>query len=231
MFPVRSVLVDFDGTACSHDVAVDVLTRYADPSWLDLDEACERGEIGNRECIDRQAAMLDAPLEEMVAFAVDHCPLDPAFASFVDWVREDGVDVAIVSDGFGFYIPPILETAGVRDVRIVTNDWTTDGPQRIAYGSGHPECVGCGTCKMAAVLEARTRGKVAFVGDGWSDRFAALYTDVLFAKRDLVAFAETDSVPFVPWDTFDDVRAHLETVTELPGPVDPAACPGWLLPA
>jgi hypothetical protein len=62
MLPVRSVLVDFDGTACSHDVAVDVLERFGDPSWIELDEACERGEIGNRECIERQAALLTAPL-------------------------------------------------------------------------------------------------------------------------------------------------------------------------
>jgi 2-hydroxy-3-keto-5-methylthiopentenyl-1-phosphate phosphatase len=228
MLPVRSVLVDFDGTACSHDVAVDVLERFGDPSWLELDEACERGEIGNRECIERQAALLTAPLDEMVAYAVDHCPLDPAFASFVRWAQGDGVDVTIVSDGFGFYIPPILEAGGVRGVRIVTNTWASGG---IAYDSGHPECIGCGTCKMAAVLEARERGPVAFVGDGWSDRFAALYTDVLFAKRSLVAFAEADSVPFVPWETFADVRGWLTTATELPGPIDPAACPGWLVPA
>ena len=230
MLPVASVLVDFDGTACAHDVAVDLLERFADPSWLELDEACERGEIGNRECLDRQATMLDAPLEEMIAFAVEHCPLDPAFASFVRWLQRNEVDVAIVSDGFGFYIPPLLEHAGVRDVRIVTNDWVAAGAQRIAYGSGHPQCVGCGTCKMAAVVDARGRGRVAFVGDGWSDRFAALYTDVLFAKRSLVGFAEAGGVAFVPWDTFDDVRAHLEGATDLPGPIDPAACPGWLLP-
>ena len=228
MLPVRSVLVDFDGTACSHDVAVDVLERFGDPTWLELDEACERGEIGNRECIDRQAALLDAPLDEMVAYAIEHCPLDAAFASFVRWAQDDGVDVTIVSDGFGFYIPPILEAGGVDGVRVVTNTWTTGG---IVYGSGHPSCVGCGTCKMAAVLEARERGPVAFVGDGWSDRFAALYTNVLFAKRALVAFAEADAVPFVPWETFVDVRAWLETHDELPGAVDPAACPGWLVPA
>ena len=229
MLPVRSVLVDFDGTACVHDVAVDVLERFGDPSWLELDEACERGEIGNRECISRQAEMLTAPLEEMVAFAVRHCPLDPAFASFVGWARDEDADVTIVSDGFGFYVPPILEAGVVEGVRVVTNTFASGGG--IAYGSGHPSCVGCGTCKMGAVLEARERGPVAFVGDGWSDRFAALYTDVLFAKRSLVAFAEADAVPFVPWETFDDVRAWLETHAELPGAIDPETCPGWLVPA
>jgi 2-hydroxy-3-keto-5-methylthiopentenyl-1-phosphate phosphatase len=229
MLPVRSVLVDFDGTACAHDVAVDVLERFGDPVWLELDEACERGEIGNRECISRQAALLTAPVDEMVAYAVEHCPLDPAFASFVGWARDGGADVTIVSDGFGFYVGPVLEAGGVDGVGVVTNTFTSGGA--IAYGSGHTSCVGCGTCKMRAVLEARERGPVAFVGDGWSDRFAALYTDVLFAKRSLVAFAQADAVPFVPWDTFADVRSWLETHDELPGAVDPATCPGWLLPA
>jgi hypothetical protein len=44
----------------------------------------------------------------------------------------------------------------------------------------------------------------------------------------LVAICERDRVPFVPWETFDDVRGWLETAAALPGPVAPVRCPGWI---
>lgn len=230
MIPVGSVLVDFDGTAAVHDVAQHLLIEFGDPSWLELEEAEARGEIGARECLLAQAALLDAPVERMLAFAAEHCTLDPTFPPFVRWLEDEGVAVAVVSDGFGFYIPPLLEAAGLGHVPVITNAWSPDGRERLAFASAHGECVGCGTCKMRAVLGARPRGRVAFVGEGSSDRYAALYADVVFAKDRLVAFATGDGVPFLPWTTFDDVRTQLEALAAVPGPVEPERCPGWTTP-
>jgi 2-hydroxy-3-keto-5-methylthiopentenyl-1-phosphate phosphatase len=68
---------------------------------------------------------------------------------------------------------------------------------------------------------------IAFIGEGQSDRYGALYSDVVFAKDALVQICEQDAVPFVRWETFDDVRSALETMDEVPGPVGGALCPGW----
>jgi 2-hydroxy-3-keto-5-methylthiopentenyl-1-phosphate phosphatase len=225
MLPVGSILVDFDGTACLHDVAEHLLMRYGDPSWPSYDEAWARGEIGAREGIRAQAAMLDAPTDELLAYALDHCPMDPTFSPFVRWAANAGLPVTVVSDGFGFYIEPLLAAAGIDDVPIITNTWR-DG--EMSFDNGHGECVGCGTCKMRAVLEAP--GPVAFIGEGDSDRFGALYADIVFAKDALVDWCKQDGVPFVPWDDFDDVRSRLEAGDGLPGAVAPERCPGWRLP-
>jgi 2-hydroxy-3-keto-5-methylthiopentenyl-1-phosphate phosphatase len=72
-----------------------------------------------------------------------------------------------------------------------------------------------------------SHGPVAFVGEGQSDRYGALYADVVFAKLGLVEICERDGVPYLPWETFDDVVAALEGLATLPGPVAPVACPGW----
>jgi 2-hydroxy-3-keto-5-methylthiopentenyl-1-phosphate phosphatase len=80
---------------------------------------------------------------------------------------------------------------------------------------------------MQAVLDSRARGPVAFVGEGSSDRYGAVYADVTFAKLELVAHCERDGVPFVPWSDFDDVRRWLENGERLPGAVSPPRCPGW----
>jgi 2-hydroxy-3-keto-5-methylthiopentenyl-1-phosphate phosphatase len=234
MVEVGAVLVDFDGTASSSDVAELLLRTFADPSWSEYDDAVDRGEIGLREAIQIQDAMLVATRDELIAYAVEHCPLDPTFAPFVDWLSATGVEVALVSDGFAFYIRPILEAAGLEHLRVISNEqvWTPDGrPAGMRFANGHPVCVGCGTCKMNAVLAYRERvGPVAFVGDGQSDRYGALYADVTFAKGELVDHCVRDGVPFVGWRDFHDVRRSLEMTTSLPGAVAPVECPGWTTP-
>ena len=222
MLPVRSILVDFDGTACSHDVAEHVMEKFGEPDWATYDEAWMRGELDTRASIRAQVAPFAGLHDELIAFAVEHCPMDPTFAGFVSWAQGLGIAVTIVSDGLGLYVEPLLTAAGISDVAVITNDWA-DGA--MAFPNGHPECIWCGTCKMLAVQ--RAPGPVAFVGEGHSDRFGALYADIVFAKDELVALCRDDGVPFLPYGDFDDVRRALESGGDLPGAVAPLRCPGW----
>jgi 2-hydroxy-3-keto-5-methylthiopentenyl-1-phosphate phosphatase len=225
MLPVRSVLVDFDGTACLHDVAEHLMERFGEPDWREWDERWIRGKVDTRAAIRGQVAPFAGLHDELISFAVSHCPLDPTFPTFVEWCRAGDVQVTIVSDGLGLYIEPILAANGVTGVAIVTNDWAGG---MMAFPNGHPECDWCGTCKMLAVQ--RAPGPVAFVGEGHSDRYGALYADVVFAKDELVQLCRDDGVPFLPYANFDDVRRQLEAATSFPGAVDPAVCPGWHVP-
>jgi 2-hydroxy-3-keto-5-methylthiopentenyl-1-phosphate phosphatase len=233
MLPVRTVLVDFDGTACLHDVAEHLLTAFGDPTWPEYDEAWERGEISGRAAVDAQDRLLRADRETMLEYAAGHCPVDPTFPEFVRWARALETDVTLVSDGFAFYIEPILARAGLADLPVITNEQVFGSDGRVGglrFPNGHAACIGCGTCKMQAVLDARRLGSVAFVGEGASDRYGALYSDIVFAKDALVGYCRADGVPFLPWSDFDDVRKGLERAEALPGAVDPSVCPGWLDP-
>jgi 2-hydroxy-3-keto-5-methylthiopentenyl-1-phosphate phosphatase len=234
MLPVGAVLVDFDGTACASDVAELLLKVFGDPSWPEYDDAVDRHEIGLREAALIQDGLLDATAGELVAYAVEHCPMDPTFPPFAAWLTASGVPLALVSDGFGFYIRPILEAAGLGALTVFANEqvWGPDGhPAGMRFPNGHEVCVGCGTCKMNAVLRYReAHGPVAFVGDGQSDRYGALYADMTFAKGELVDHCLRDGVRFESWNDFDDVRRSLESTPEAPGAVAPLTCPGWTTP-
>lgn len=231
---VGAVVVDFDGTACLHDVAEHLLRAFAPGDWKPLDEAWERGALGSQEVVAAQSAMLDADRRTLLGFVRKHCEVDPTFAPFVAWAHDHGIEVVVASDGFGFYIEPLLAAAGVPRIPVVTNEqiWNhEDRPGGLRFVHRHPECIGCGTCKMQAVLDRRRPdAAVAFVGEGSSDRYGALFADVTFAKLELVAHCERDGVPFVPWTDFDDVRRWLEGEEPLPGPVAPEPCPGWTVP-
>ena len=232
MFAVKALLVDFDGTACLQDVSELLLDAFGETGWERFDDAVDSGEMGLREAADQQVAMLTGAREEMLSFALERAELAPTFGPFVTWAEERDLPLVLASDGFAFYIPPILERAGLGHLEVVTNELVeAEGGWVLRHPNGHPECIGCGTCKMLAAQRLRERhGPIAFVGEGQSDRYGALYSDIVFAKDALVEICEQDGVPFLPWETFDDVRNALETLGSLPRPVEPERCLGWTTP-
>ena len=69
------------------------------------------------------------------------------------------------------------------------------------------------------------------MGDGVSDRFGARYADVTFAKDHLAEHCRRESIPFLPYGNFDDVRRALKRLGAPAQPVDGEPCPGWREPA
>lgn len=224
-------MLDFDGAVCPHDVTEQLLRVFAPPAWWEIEQEMRAQRLALREALVRQGSLLTAGREEMLGFAMDRFQLDATFPPFVAWARSRGIDLAVASDGLGFYIGAMLERAGIQDVTIVTNEF---GPGGFQFPFGHPVCVGCGTCKMNAVVRYRGRGAVAFVGEGYSDRFGALYADLTFAKHHLAELCREARIPFLPWEDFDDVRRGLEAIAEgagsFTGPVATDRCPGWTDP-
>jgi 2-hydroxy-3-keto-5-methylthiopentenyl-1-phosphate phosphatase len=49
-----------------------------------------------------------------------------------------------------------------------------------------------------------------FVGDGFSDRYAAMYADLVFAKGRLATFCEQASIPYEPYDSLAGVATGIE---------------------
>src|SRR6266568_1124810 len=229
---VRSILVDFDGTVCPADVSDEILDRFVGPLARELDRDYEQGLIGSRENLLRIARHVRADREEVLAWALGHHAVDPTFPPFARWAREGGYRLGVVSDGLGIHIEPMLRAAGVHGLPVVTNTILLEGgsPAGFDFPAGHPVCLQCGTCKMLAVTSTRERtGPVAYVGDGHSDRYGALYSDLVFAKGALAGLCRSDGIAFRPWTSFDDVRAELEGLrrADIPGPVSPPRCPGW----
>ena len=234
MVSIGALIVDFDGTACLHDVGVDLLERFGTDgergdALVEVDRAFEAGAIGLRDVLTAETASLRGDDQDLLDFALSHCPLDPTFAPFAAWAASEGLPLTIVSDGFGLHVRPILASAGLAHLPVVTNTWDRGS---LVFDAAHPVCVGCGTCKKQAVERAReTDGTVAFVGDGVSDRFGARYADVTFAKDELAEHCRAESIPFLPYVDFDDIRDTLVRLDTLPGSIGDEPCPGWRVPA
>ncbi len=209
--PPLSILVDYDGTISQVDVSERILTRFFVGDWRADDLEYAAGVIGSRTFFERQMPTFEGSFGEVAEFAAAQ-PHDPGFASFVRAADRLGVPVEVVSDGLGFFIEPALERLGVPHVPVVTAVTRFEGGwAEMSFPNGHPECLVCGTCKRNRVLGHQAAGRtVAFVGDGESDRYAAAYSDLIFAKLDLITLCEREGWTFTPFDDFDALRGWLE---------------------
>jgi len=203
-----SVFLDFDGTMTVVDSGVHLLERLTDDnSWLAIDELYGAGAIGSRECLEREWELL--PHDEVVLReATRDVALDPDAERLIADLKSRGAEVTVVSDGFGFYAEEVCSRLGVP---LLTNavDWATGALEFPNLDRCCP-CSSCGTCKQAPIKEARRRGRTTvFVGDGISDRKAALLADVLFAKARLAEWCEFSGVEFEFFDTLADVHSSL----------------------
>ncbi|MCU1459666.1 MAG: haloacid dehalogenase superfamily protein subfamily phosphoserine phosphatase [Actinomycetia bacterium] len=204
-----SVFLDFDGTVSTLDIGLVLLERHGHPGWEELDAAFVGGELGSRDTITGQWALVDASEPELLVTAME-VPLDPGFPALVADLRGAGAEVAVLSDGFGFYVEEHCRAAAV-DVDLYVNrvDWTT---RELRFPFGDPTCACqlCGVCKQAPIRAAAARGRTTvMVGDGASDRRAASIADIVFAKAGLAAWCGEAGVPYTSYVTLRDVRDAL----------------------
>ena len=213
--PPIAILVDYDGTIALTDVSDTVMAEYVSGGWEVEAAAYDAGLMGSRRLMTLEMAMVDSDPADLLATAAAQ-PHDAGFAPFARRAQAAGIPVEIVSDGFGFFIAPALAALGVPDLPVISARTTFQGRRaRIEYPNGNSRCLVCGTCKRDRVLAHRAAGRrVVFIGDGESDRYAAGYSDMVFAKRSLVRICLEAGWPFHRWTEFAEIDAWLATALE-----------------
>jgi 2-hydroxy-3-keto-5-methylthiopentenyl-1-phosphate phosphatase len=223
--PPLAILVDYDGTVALTDVSDTVMAEHVPGIWEAEVAAYDAGRMGSRRLMELEMELIDASPAALLATAAAQ-PHDPGFVPFVHRAQAAGIPVEIVSDGFGFFIEPALEALGVGDLPVVTARTTFEGRRAsITFPNGHPTCLVCGTCKRNRVLAHQAAGRaVVFIGDGESDRYAAGYSDVVWAKRALERICIEAGWAFQRWTAFGEIEAWLEATLGA-WRIDPATLP------
>jgi 2,3-diketo-5-methylthio-1-phosphopentane phosphatase len=202
-----SVFLDFDGTITTADVGQYLLARFAAPEWIRYHDEYDAGAIGSRECLIEQWELVE-PDEIAMRQVAREVALDPGFGALVDALRGAGAQVTVVSDGFGFYAEEVCASVGVA---VVTNtiDWST-GRLDFPHEDRCCPCSTCGVCKQAPIKDAKYSGQTTvLVGDGTSDRKAALLADIVFAKGPLRRWCAANDVAHHPFETLTEVHTAL----------------------
>ncbi len=205
-----AVFLDFDGTISTADTCVHLLEQLAPPEWKAVEAQYLAGDLGSRDCLLAEWAMLDGDEATRRAVAAG-VSLDAGLEYLVRMLRTRGADVSIVSDGYGFYLDDQvghLRSLGV-EIRSSAVDWDTLELKFPNADDGCP-CAACGTCKRMPIEAAAGRGRTTvLVGDGASDRRAAAVADIVFAKDGLARWCAESGIEFVSFACLDDVRLAL----------------------
>lgn len=209
-------VLDFDGTVTEKDITSAMARHYGGEHYPECSAAYHRGEFGMKEWLERMSAHLPTDGEAVLAFARERAALRPGLKVFLRSVHRQGHPLYIASDGFGLYIEPILEMHGCRDyVTGIFRNRTLEGNGQLKTLTphAHRSCPVCGNCKAALVSGLLEEGyRVLYVGDGFNDRFAAAYADIIFARDRLAAACTAAGIPYQPWDNFHDLLKGADPV-------------------
>ena len=202
----RSIVLDYDGTVTESDLLDRAAKEFGDPAvYQEVEDGLDEGRLPLRDVITREFAPVTAPLDEVVGWVLEHAKVRPGFAEFVSGARANAGDVHIVSSGFHELIEPVLEREGV-EVALHANrvDPRPDG-WRVLWR--YPDdCDECGESCKRTLLPA---GEVVYVGDGYSDRCAALAAKRVFATAGLARYLAERGTPFESFSDFHGLSRAL----------------------
>jgi 2-hydroxy-3-keto-5-methylthiopentenyl-1-phosphate phosphatase len=195
----RSVVLDFDGTVTESDLLDRIALEFGDPVvYQEVEDGLHEGRLPLREVIVREFLPVTAPIGEVVDWVLDEAKVRRGFAEFVRGAQAAGWDVHVVSSGFQELIEPVLDREGV-EVELHANrvDARPDG-WRVDWR--YPDdCEVCGeSCKRSLLPP----GEVVYVGDGYSDRCAALASDRVFATSGLARYLLEQGRAYAPFTDF-----------------------------
>jgi 2-hydroxy-3-keto-5-methylthiopentenyl-1-phosphate phosphatase len=197
------LVLDWDGTITVRDTLWMLLEEFGDRDVFERAEAeLVRGEISYRDLMELEMGTVRAPLDEVTEWLREHARLRSGFAELARRHRP-----LVLSSGFRELIEPLLEHAGV-ELEVVANsiEPRPDG-WRVRWNDDAP-CPECGdVCKRRSL----PAGEVVYVGDGYSDRCAALAASRVFARDDLAAYLDAREVPYEPFDDLADVATALDS--------------------
>jgi 2-hydroxy-3-keto-5-methylthiopentenyl-1-phosphate phosphatase len=204
------IVVDFDGTITERDTLVMLVQTHAPDVFDEVEDALHEGRITLRECIRREFEAVRGDHDTIIAEAVAETRVRPGFAGFVAAARAAGDRLVVVSSGFESIIRPVLAREGVGDLDVVAHEVRFTAAGGVVDFRHGEDCDLCGEqCKRSVVTSMRGDGEVVYIGDGYSDRCAALAADRVFARRGLARYLTAAGVPFDPFEDFADVRAAM----------------------
>jgi HAD superfamily phosphoserine phosphatase-like hydrolase len=213
------IVVDFDGTITELDTQDGLLERHAPEAYAEAERGLADGRLTLRECMQMEFAPVRGDHDAIVAETVAAAHVRPGFTEFVRAAEERGHRVVVVSGGFESVIRPVLEREGVAHLPVIAHEFQITPEGTTIDFRADADCDVCGEeCKRAVVAGLRDGLPVVYIGDGYSDRCAALAADRRFARRFLAEDLDRLGVAYTPFDDFHTIREALLG----PDPVGPA---------
>jgi 2,3-diketo-5-methylthio-1-phosphopentane phosphatase len=215
------VFTDFDGTITQHDIGDKMFQKFGDV------ELCEKhfhyytsGEIDARDCWRRSCETVPNVTENVFTDFAKEQLIDPTFPAFVQYCEVQKIPVVVLSDGFDAYINPVLDSNGFSHLKRFCNTLIFEnGKIRPEFPFTDENCRQCANCKRNHMLtNSGEEHVIVYIGDGYSDRCPSRYADIVFAKKSLVPYCETNNITFHRFTSFSDVLSKFKAIVETSKP-------------
>lgn len=208
------IACDFDGTITERDTAHVIVDAFGRPGlWDEIEPRLMSGQITIEQAMAEEFAAVRATPDQVREVVLRDAPIRGGFADFVAWTRAHGARLVVVSAGFRSVIGYSLAAAGITGLEVRANEISfTPNGSRVIWSERGPACDLCGrACKRHDIALRRRLGeRLVYIGDGISDRCASLMSDLVFARAGLADYLAGQGFPYVPFEDFRDVIAHLE---------------------
>jgi 2-hydroxy-3-keto-5-methylthiopentenyl-1-phosphate phosphatase len=189
------LFVDWDGTVTVRDSLVQVIHEFGDPGLLAELEPRVGVDLTLHEEIALEFAAITAPLDEVVAWVLENVGVRPGLRELAE------LEPVVVSAGFRQLIEPVLAREGVG-LEVLADDVEARPHGWVVRFRDETVCATCGEpCKRGGVAGE----PYVFVGDGYSDRCAAVGAERVFARDSLATHLDELGVPYEHFEDLHDV--------------------------
>ena len=211
------VQCDFDGTITEEDISFLLLDAFAQGDWRRLLRKYQERKISVGEFNTRAFAMVKADKDRLLGALEGRVKVRAGFRELVDYCRQQGFRLVIVSNGVDFYINAILKDLGLGDLEV-----------HAAQASFHPagmkvQYVGPDGKRLEdGFKEAYIQSflklgyRVIYIGNGDSDLAPAKHAHHVFATGDLLACTKENNLHCRPFEDFGDVVRDLKQMSRSP---------------
>jgi len=214
------IFVDFDGTITKQDVGNFFFRKFGNETEsLKFVEKWKIGELSGRDLTLKEAEFVRVNEDDASKYVKDF-EIDPEFKRFVSFCKDSSIDVTVLSDGLDFYIKKIFDVNEIYGVPYYSNIAHFSQPDSSGESGGvkiefpyQSDCAKCGNCKGYQILtRSGIDDVIIYIGNGFSDRCAVQYADMIFAKDDLLKYCEGNNITFFPFENFGDVIEKLDKI-------------------
>jgi 2-hydroxy-3-keto-5-methylthiopentenyl-1-phosphate phosphatase len=179
---------------------VQVIHEFGDPALLRQLEPRVGVDLTLHEEIALEFASITAPFDEVVDWVVENVEVREGLGELAERFAP-----VVVSAGFHELIEPVLRREGVELEVLANNVEAHPDGWRVRFRD-EAACATCGEpCKRGGVAGE----PYVYVGDGYSDRCAALVADRVFARDGLARHLDARGVAYERFDDLHDVAAAL----------------------
>ncbi len=191
--------MDWDGTVTVRDSLVQVIHEFGDPVLLAELEPRVGVDLTLHAEIALEFRAITKPLDDVVGWVLENVQVRPGLHELAE------LQPLVISAGFHELIEPVLAREGVELEVLANRVEVRPEGWRVSFRD-EAACATCGEpCKRGSLAGE----PYVYVGDGYSDRCAALAADRVFARDGLARHLDGLGVGYERFEDLRDVAAAL----------------------